>query len=142
MSLVDSIAGAQARGAAVRPAVGGFPYLAQSLRQAGVTHIAVTVPSWTTVLSTAAGSVVQQGTPMFDGAREVPAFDRDRFVAALRADQEGHISFPEWMNQTWDAGIVWYEVDLEARQCTYRAPGGESYVEEYPGVDLAHVAGQ
>lgn len=136
MSLVESVAAAQARGAARRPAVGGFPFLAESLREAGVTHIVVTVPSWTTVLTTSAGSVIQQGTPMVQGASAVPLFDQAAFVEGLRADQEGRITFPQWMERTWQAGVVWYEVDLEAHTCTYRSPGGDSYVEDYPAVVL------
>ncbi len=136
MSLVETIAAAQQRGMAIRPKVGGFPYLAESLRLAGVTRIDVTVPSWTTVLTTAQGSVIQQGTPMLTGEAEVPAFDQVAFVTALRGDQEGLIAFPDWMSATWRAGVAWYEVDLDARTCTYRAPNGDSYVESYPSVDL------
>lgn len=36
---------AMARAAEVRPKAGGFPYLAEALRQAGVTRCAMTVPS-------------------------------------------------------------------------------------------------
>lgn len=136
MSLVETIANAQSRGAAIRPRVGGFPYLAESLRLAGVTRIAVTVPSWTTVLTTAEGSVVQQGTPMTEASAAVPPFDLDAFRTALRADQDGHITFPDWMEATWRAGVTWYEVDLDGRTCTYRSPAGDSYVEHYPAVEL------
>ena len=136
MSLIEIVNHAQERGAALRPRTGGFPYLAESLRLAGVTRIAVTVPSWTTVLTSAEGSVIQQGTPMIAATAEVPPFDVDMFVASLRDDQEGRITFPEWMQATWRAGVVWYEVDLAARTCTYRSPAGESSVERYPAVDL------
>ena len=140
MSLVEKIAAAQAHGTEIRPTVGGFPYLAESLRLAGVTRIDVTVPSWTTVLTTAEGSVIQQGTPMTEGATEVPPFDEDAFVAGLRADQEGRIDFPEWMATTWRAGVLWYEVDLDARTCTYRSPAGDTYVEDYPAIDISSLA--
>ncbi len=136
VSLTEVITHAQERGAAVRPRVGGFPYLAESLRLAGVTRIAVTVPSWTTVLTTAEGSIVQQGTPMSPSAMEVPPFDVEMFVASLRDDQDGRITFAEWMEATWRAGVVWYEVDTNSRTCTYRAPSGECYVERYEAVDL------
>lgn len=137
MTLIEQIRMAQQRGAARRPAVRGFPYLAESLRRAEVTRIAVTVPSRTMVLTTPRGSVVQQGDPMFDGSVEVPPFDRDAFVAALRAEQEGRITYPEWLTATWHAGVTWYGVDLERHTCTYRSPDGDSYVEEYAAVDLA-----
>ncbi len=137
MSLVETITAAQERGASIRPQVGGFPYLAESLRLAGVSRIEVTVPSWTTVLTTAAGSVVQQGTPMIEGAVEAPAFDRDSFLTALRADQAGTMAFPDWMEATWRAGVVWYSVDLQERTCTYRSPAGDSYVEHYTAVEIS-----
>lgn len=136
MALTETIAEAQARGAAARPATNGFPVLAESLRLAGVTRIEVTVPSWTTVLTTDVGSVIQQGEPMLTGSAEVPPFDRPAFLAALRADQEGRCTFPEWMEATWRAGVVWYAVDLAARTCTYRSPAGDAYVEEYASVEL------
>jgi len=136
MTLVDTITTAQRRGAALRPPIGGFPYLAESLRLAGVTHIEVTVPAWTTVLTTAQGSVIQQGSPMVDGTVEVPPFDRDAFLSALRDDQEGRATFPEWMEATWRAGVTWYTVDLAARTCTYRSPAGDTYVEDYAAVEL------
>lgn len=136
MSLTETITAAQARGAAVRPDSNGFPYLMASLRDAGVTRIEVTVPSWTTVLTTADGSIVQQGTPIVDGTEEVPAFDRDAFLAALSANQIGENSFPEWMRLTWGAGVVWYSVDVAAHTCTYRSPAGDTYVEEYDDIAL------
>ena len=136
MSLVETISAAQQRGTALRPKANGFPYFAEALRQAGVTRIDVTVPSWTTVLTTARGSVIQQGTPMLTGSAEVPSFDQQAFVDALRGDQEGLITFPDWMTATWRAGVAWYAVDLESRTCTYRAPSGDSYTEHYPSVDL------
>lgn len=141
MSLVETVTAAQARGAAIRPKVGGFPYLAASLLDAGVLRIEVTVPSWTTVLTTATGSVIQQRTPMVTGTVDIAPFDRDAFVAALRADQEGRIAFPDWMEASWHAGVVWYVVDLVERTCTYRSASGETYVEHYPEVQLPDHAG-
>jgi len=139
MSLIDSISSAQARAAAIRPEAGGFPYLAEGLRLAGVTRIEVTVPSWTTVITTPAGSILQQGEPMVAGDVEVPPFDRHGFVEALQADQTGQITYPMWMEATWASGVVWYAVDLDARTCTYRSPAGDTYVEEYAAVDIIHT---
>lgn len=136
MSLIEAIANAQVRGAEIRPKAGGFAYLAESLRRAGVNRIEVTVPSWTTVLTTAVGSVIQQGLPIVDGAIEVPPFDRDAFLTALRNEQAGEITYPTWMKATWEAGVAWYVVDLEAHTCTYRSPAGDTYVEDYPCIDI------
>ena len=58
-------------------------------------------------------------------------------VAALRADQQGLSTFPEFVAAAWRAGVLSWTVDLVARTCTYRsASGRESYVESYPAVEL------
>lgn len=136
MSLTDDVLATRQRGIAARPRVGGFPVLAESLRLGGVVSVAVTVPSLTTVYTTPSGSVIDQGPPMFVDVAEVPSFDRQRFIDGLRADQAGEISFPEWLRITWESGVVWYEVDLIERRCTYRSAAGESFVEDYPAVVL------
>ncbi len=43
-TLIDTIEAAAARGAAVRPRIGGFPYVAESMRAAGVTKYLFDVP--------------------------------------------------------------------------------------------------
>ncbi len=56
---------------------------------------------------------------------------------ALRADQAGETSFPEFLRASWEAGVVAYDIDLEARTCTYRGASGEDYVERYDAVQVA-----
>jgi len=50
----------------------------------------------------------------------------------LRRDQAGETAFPEFLQASWKAGVVRYEVDFDARQVTYYGCHGESYVEAYP----------
>ncbi len=119
-----------------RPKVGGFPYLAEALRSAGVTTIHCMVPSMATVYVMPTGNVLQQGPPQVDGLVDVAAFDADALVIALRADQAGKSTYPEFMAAAWRAGVVTYDVDLTARTCTYCSATGEQYVEDYPAVDL------
>nr|WP_261567738.1 DUF1398 family protein [Frankia gtarii] len=58
-------------------------------------------------------------------------------IAAIRADQAGHTSFPEFLNACWRAGVTDYEVDLRARTCTYHGVAtGDQYVEAYPAITL------
>lgn len=125
------------RGRRLRPEVGGFPWLAEALRRAGVERFEFVVPSMTTVYVTARGDVVEQGTPVVDGAARVARFDREELIAALRRDQAGRSTFPEFVAAAWRAGVLSWTVDLAARTCTYRsASGGEGYVETYPAVEI------
>lgn len=70
------------------------------------------------------------------GFAPAPPFDRAALIAALRADQVGETTFPEFVRGCWDAGIVWYDVDTTARTCAYHGAGGDSYVEDYASVTL------
>lgn len=124
------------RATAVRPKVGGFPYLAETLRQAGVTHCKMAVPSNAMLYLTDAGSVAVQSEPLVNGMVDVPPFDRQALITALRSDQAGQTTFPEFVQGCWQAGIVRYDVDLIARTCTYYGADGDNYVETYPTVEI------
>lgn len=121
----------------IRPAVGGFPYLAEVLRQAGVIKNYWSLPSCQALYLTQHGPVVNQGNPLVTGMIEVPVFDRNALIQALRADQAGHSTFPEFLASAWKSGVIGYEVDFEKRQVIYRGALGETYVEAYPTVELA-----
>ncbi|MEU6312871.1 DUF1398 family protein [Streptomyces sp. NPDC047014] len=136
---IDRLRAAMDRGAALRPQVGGFPYLAESLRQAGVTHCRMAVPSNAFLYLTEHGNVAVQGEPLISGFADAAPFDRTALVAALRADQAGLSTFPEFVRSCWAAGVVRYEVDTAARTCTYYGAdgaAGDSYREDYPAVVL------
>lgn len=122
---------AQRRAMQIRPAVGGFPVLAEVLRQAGVRRNLWYLPSAQSVYITELGPVVTQATPLTTGTVDVPSFDEQALVRALRRDQAGETSLPEFLLATWKAGIVSYEVDFEARTVTYYGAGDESYTEVY-----------
>ncbi|MEV7468815.1 DUF1398 family protein [Streptomyces kronopolitis] len=72
------------------------------------------------------------------GARpvEAPPFDRAALIAALRADQAGETEFPEFVRGCWQAGVLWYDVDLHARTCTYYGAEGDSYTENHAAVSV------
>ncbi|MGH1399640.1 MAG: DUF1398 family protein [Acinetobacter tandoii] len=57
-------------------------------------------------------------------------------IQALRADQAGHTSFPEFLQAIWSAGIIRYTVNLEARYVVYYGSSDESYMEKYLAVTL------
>jgi uncharacterized protein YbcV (DUF1398 family) len=111
--------------------------LAETLRRAGVKRNLWYLPACQSVYLTEAGPVAVVGTPLATGMVDVPPFDREALIAALRTDQAGRSTFPEFLMATWRAGIVRYDVDFTARTCTYYGANGEEYVESYPAVDIA-----
>jgi uncharacterized protein YbcV (DUF1398 family) len=133
---VDNLVKAMDRAAAIRPKVEGFPYLAESLRQAGVIRNTWSLPACQSLFLTGEGPVVMQGAPLVSGAVDVPAFDRDTLITALRIDQAGESTFREFLEASWRAGVVRYDVDFGARTVAYFGCNGEEYVEAYPAVEI------
>lgn len=119
-----------------RPAVGGFPYLAETLRCAGVKRNLWQLPACQSLYLTDLGPVVMQGTPLVSGMVDVPRYNEEALIAALRTDQAGNSTFPEFLQATWLAGVVSYDVDFVARTCTYFGAEGEKYVESYSAVTI------
>jgi uncharacterized protein YbcV (DUF1398 family) len=133
---IDNLQDAQQRAMAGRPKVGGFPYLAETLRRAGVTRNLWFLPACQSLYLTKDGPVAAQGTPLVSGTVDVPPFNRDALIAALRTDQAGNSSFQEFLAASWRAGVVRYDVDFAARKVTYYGCSGEEYIEDYPAVDV------
>lgn len=136
---IDNLKSAQARAMAIRPPVGGFPYLAETLRRAGVARNVWYLPACQALYLTEDGAVATQGEPLTSGMADVPSFDREALVRALREDQAGRTTFREFCEASWRAGTVRYEVDFTSRTVTYYGCRGEQYVEEYPAVNLPDV---
>lgn len=127
---------AMARARDLLAAGGGFPHLAEALRLAGVRRNEWHLPSCQSVYVTDEGSIVNQGAPLLDGFADVAAFNEEALVAALRIDRAGESTFDEFLAAIWDAGVVHYVVDLDARTCAYYGWSGECYREHYPAVSL------
>ncbi len=119
-----------------RPKVGGFPYLAEVLRRAGVTRNLWSLPACQSLYLTDKGPVVMQGTPLITGVADVPPFDRNALITALRTDQAGQSTFPEFLAAAWKAGVVSYDVDFAARTATYYGSAQQKYVESYPAIEV------
>jgi uncharacterized protein YbcV (DUF1398 family) len=120
-----------------RPQSSGFPYLAETLRRAGVTRNLWSLPACQSLFLTKHGPVVMQGTPLVNGAAEVPAFNQDSLVEALRTDQAGKSTFSEFLEASWRAGVIRYEVNFARRTVTYFGCKGEKYSESYPSIEIA-----
>lgn len=134
---IDNLTEAMKRAENIRPRVGGFPYLAEVMRQAGVTRNVWSLPGCQSLFLTREGSVVMQGKPLVEGLVDVPAFNESALIQALRIDQAGESTFPQFLEASWRAGVVRYDVDLEARTVAYQGCKGEEYIEAYPAVSVA-----
>ncbi len=133
---VENLIKAQQLAMSLRPKVGGFPYLAETLKRAGVTRNIWSLPSCQSIYLTQYGPVVSQGSPLVNTTADIPSFNRDALVKALRIDQAGMSSFPEFLKASWEAGVVSYIVDFEKRVVTYYGAFNESYSESYPAIEL------
>ncbi len=136
MTAIENLQSAQAHAMSIRPRVGGFPVLAKVLHEAGVRRNEWFLPAAESVYLTDLGPVVQQGEPIATGTLDVPVYDEEALIRALRVDQAGESTFPEFLLSTWKAGVVRYVVDLDAREVVYHGLGGESYTEAYSDVSL------
>jgi len=132
----DNLQAAFDRAAAIRPKTGRFPYLAETLRRAGVSRNLWFLPACESLFLTEKGPVVSQSSPLVSGMVDVPPFDREALITALRADQAGKTTFPEFLAASWRAGVVRYDVDFAARPVSYFGAHGEAYVEAYPAVEV------
>jgi uncharacterized protein YbcV (DUF1398 family) len=78
-----------------------------------------------------------QGAPLVTGTVDVPTFDQEVLIKALRIDQAGESTFPEFLAASWRAGVVRYDVDFAARMVAYLGCNGEEYIEAYPAVEIS-----
>jgi uncharacterized protein YbcV (DUF1398 family) len=134
---IENLTKAMERAAESRPKAGGFPYLAETLRRAGATRNMWSLPICQSLYLTEKGPVVMQGPALVTGTVDVPIFDQEALITALRIDQAGKSTFPEFLDATWRAGVVRYEVDFVARTVAYLGCNGEEYTETYPAVEVA-----
>jgi uncharacterized protein YbcV (DUF1398 family) len=135
-TLTDTVQNAQRKAAEIRPEVGGFPVLAEVLRQAGIHRNEWTLPAGQSVYVTDAGAVVEPACALVSAMSDVPAFDRHAVIDAIRADQAGHTTFPEFLAEIWTAGVTGYVADLDQRTVTYSGIDGTTYLESYPAVEI------
>jgi uncharacterized protein YbcV (DUF1398 family) len=106
------------------------------LRRAGVTRNLWFLPACQSLFLTNDGPVVNQGTPLATGTMDLPPFNCEALISALRKDQAGESTFPEFLAATWRAGVVRYDVDFTARTVAYYGCYGEEYIEAYPTVEV------
>lgn len=134
--IIEKLTEAQKYGMSIRPKVGGFPVLAEVLRQAEVLMNRWVLPSCQSIFLMKEGAVVQQGAPLVTGLHEISKFDQEALIVALRTDQNGNSTFHEFLLSTWKAGVVGYDVDFTERKVIYYGANGERYLEKYPAVEI------
>ena len=122
-----------------RPEIGGFPFLAECLRQAGVEKNIWSLPSAQSVYVMKDGTIAQPGQSLVAGMVDVASFDEEALLAAIRTDQAGQSTFPEFLMAIWNAGVISYEVDFSARTVSYFGARGERYIESYPEVEIGDM---
>jgi len=62
---------------------------------------------------------VTQGARLVSGRDRRAVFDRHVLIRALRTDQAGESTFPEFLMTSWRAGVVRYDIDFDARTVKY-----------------------
>jgi uncharacterized protein YbcV (DUF1398 family) len=112
-NIIKKLTEAQQKAMENRPQVGGFPYLAEVLRQAGILKNIWHLPSCQSLYDMQEGCVVQQGIPLATGAHIIPPFNQDMLIQALRKDQAGLGSFHGFLSSAWQAGVISYVVDFD-----------------------------
>src|ERR1700753_3273781 len=133
---IDNLKKAMDQAAAIRPKAGGFPFLAECLRRAGVSHNIWSLPACQSLFLTDQGAGVMQGGTLGSCLADVPPLDQEALIKALRVDQAGDSTFPEFLAASWRAGVVRYEVDFAARTVAYLGAHDEQYIEAYPAVEV------
>jgi len=133
---IENLLAAQQRGFSLRPQIGGFPVLAEALREAGIRFNEWFLPSASCTYVTDLGPVAFQGKPLIEGAAPIAEFNPQALVAAIVADQAGETTFAEFLHAAWRAGVVRYMVDFGARTVTYFGVDGSNHAEAYSAVEL------
>ncbi|AMG51536.1 DUF1398 domain-containing protein (plasmid) [Enterococcus gallinarum] len=136
MRLLNNLENAIARSEKARPKIGGFPYLAECLRQEGFTKNIWYLPSGDSFYFSKEESMVIPGKSLIKDVSKTPLFSDRELITALRADQAGKTTFPEFLMNTWQSGVVKYEVNFIERYVIYYGSNNEEYRENYPTVEI------
>lgn len=133
---VSNLQAAMQRAMDVVPEARGFPYLAETLRRAGVYRNIWNLPGCQGIYLTTNGAVAMTLPALVTDMTEIPRFNREALISALRTDQKGKSTFEQFLRSVWYAGVVRYVIDFEARTCTYFGIDSEPYEEKFATVDV------
>ncbi|WP_347981624.1 DUF1398 family protein [Lactococcus petauri] len=136
MKLHNNLQNAMSKSEKVRPKIGGFPYLAECLREEGFIKNTWYLPSGDSFYFSKEDSLVIPGKSLFKNITVYPSYSEEELIRALRTDQAGKTTFPEFLMNTWKSGVVKYEVNFIDRYVVYYGANGEEYKEVYPAVEI------
>ncbi len=125
----------------LKPDAGGFPYFAEALRRAGFLKNHWNLPGCDALYETDFGNFAQQIpslVPANGTIAVISGFDREKVIRAIRDDQAGKTTFPEFLQNIWEGGIVSYDVDFTKRIVIYYGFDKANcyYEESYPDVHI------
>lgn len=136
MKLQNNLQNAISKSEKVRPKIGGFPYLAECLREEGFIKNTWYLPSGDSFYFSKEDSLVIPGKALFEDITVYPSYSEEELIRALRTDQAGKTTFPEFLMNTWKSGVVKYDVNFIDRHVVYYGANGEEYKEIYPAVEI------
>lgn len=134
MTIEQQLQQAMEKSQKIRPAIGGFPYLADCLRQAGFLKNTWYLPSGDSFYFTSDDALVIPGTSLIEAPSPCPIFHETALIKALKLDQAGQTTFPDFLKNIWSAGVVMYTVDFIHRSVTYYGADNTHYQEDYPSI--------
>jgi uncharacterized protein YbcV (DUF1398 family) len=117
-----------------RSVAADYPAFVKMLAEAGIQSYRANVAAHTITYLHAKGETYIERWPESPGPqRQTPnPFNEAGLKAAILDSQRKKIDYPTFMNLIWASGVTQYEVELSARQITYRGAKGETYVERIP----------
>lgn len=74
-----------------RPQIGGFPYLAEALREAGVTINEWILPCCQSLYQTNSGAVIFPHPSLITTATDIPTFNQDLLIQATSRPSRTHL---------------------------------------------------
>ncbi|MGT2926029.1 DUF1398 domain-containing protein [Streptococcus cuniculipharyngis] len=112
-----------------------FPKLIAYFKELGMVENRVNIQSGLVTYRSTTGQLLEKTGYQVTGL-VADKVNRDQFLASLRHHQAGQTDFPTFCQETAEAGIYQWVIDLEAMTCSYVDKTGEPvFVEIIPSVD-------
>lgn len=110
-----------------------FPDILRALGQVGVTHYHADFlrAEKTCYLRNGESHVEALPMPEVGIAAE---FSAPAVAAAVRASQQGEVTYPEFLTRAREAGCIGYVVYLDGRRVVYTGRAGDEHVERIPAL--------
>lgn len=109
-----------------------FPEIVGQLTTDGVVWYSANLIFQASTAYAADGTYHQVKWPAGHELAIADAFDAEGVQAAIRASQQGQISYTQFLDRVAAAGTVYYTVHLTGRKAIYFGRHGEFHVEEFP----------